>query len=401
MRAVFINHCHPEMPHVCGIRLGRFAEAMAARGHEIVLLVEAYPRDADCPTPERVAAELAVHDWSAPYILPCRPKGHLAARRARAGKGGALRRYATILKSFVADNGMFADWQDGAAANADVLAHAFKPDVIWATFGNTDNWAIAQHLAKRCGAPWVADFKDNWGAFIPDGLKLLMARRFRDAAHMTVLSETHCDEAERWFGGVKSVLYSGVESVPAPPAAASAGLKITLAGSIYDENRLGRLVWGLRDWLVAAARGNVAFTYAGNDTKTVERVSAPLEDFCERHFPGYLSLSELTTLQMQASVNIYVHNERCLFHHKALELIAAGQPILSFPDETPETRRLAGEAGAALFICADREQIADAMDVVAAGNLPPADATARAEYSWTARAKVLESVLTQVIGGPA
>ena len=82
MRAIFINHCHPEMSHVCAIRLGHFAQVMADRGHEIVLLVQAHPRDADCPSPERVAAELAAHDWSAPYVLPCSPQGFVKARRA-------------------------------------------------------------------------------------------------------------------------------------------------------------------------------------------------------------------------------------------------------------------------------------------------------------------------------
>ena len=68
MRAVFINQCHPEMPHVCSLRVGRFAEALVASGHEIILLVETYPRDAPCPSLDSVASELANHDWSKLFI---------------------------------------------------------------------------------------------------------------------------------------------------------------------------------------------------------------------------------------------------------------------------------------------------------------------------------------------
>ena len=282
MRCVFINQCHPDMPHVCGVRVGRFAEALAARGHEIVLLVEAYPKDAPCPSPERVAAEFATHDWSKPFVLPCRPVGFEKVRRVRSGKGNPLVRYATILKSFLADGGMFADWRAGAEAYFEILATAFKPDVIWSTFGNTDSWTMAQGLSERCGCPWVADFKDNWTAFVPDGLKHVMARRFADADQMTVLSESHCEEAEKWFHGVKTVLYSGVD--PSPPAAEE-GFLIFLAGSVYNENRLAQMVWGLREWMAGAGRSDIVFCYAGNDGKLVERASAPLDEFCERRFP--------------------------------------------------------------------------------------------------------------------
>lgn len=398
MRAVFVNHCHPDMPHVCGLRLGRFARAMVARGHEVVLLCQAYPEGAACPTPEQVTAGLALHDWSEPYIVGCPPIGHAAARKARAGRGNGVLRALTILKAFVADGGMFADWQAGAAPYVDALAKGFAPDVVWATFGNTDTWTLAQKLARQAGCPWVADFKDNWTAFVPDGLKHLMARRFADAAEMTVLSESHCDEADRWFGGVKSVLYSGVDPTDPGPTEA---FTVTLAGSVYNENRLAQLVWGLRDWLTAADRGPVEFRYAGNDGDLVERVTAPLAEHCERRFLGYLPVTELAALQAAAHTNIYVHNERCLFHHKALELIAAGRPILSFPDETAETRRLASEAGCALFVCADRGQVKDALDVIAQNTLPAADARVLAGYTWAARAVLLEQVLTRAAGGRA
>ena len=56
MRAVFINHCHPEIDHVCGMRAGRFAEAMVANGHKIVLLTQTLHKNNDSFPPEELEA---------------------------------------------------------------------------------------------------------------------------------------------------------------------------------------------------------------------------------------------------------------------------------------------------------------------------------------------------------
>ena len=141
----------------------------------------------------------------------------------------------------------------------------FLPDVIWATFGNTDSWVLAQKLSRLSNCPWVADFKDNWGAFLPYGLKALMANRFRDAAHMTVLSETQLHDANRWFRGQKTVLYSGVEPVSQPSL--SSGFRILLTGSIYNTEHLVELVMGLRNWLESITDG------IGDLKKTLQNIS--------------------------------------------------------------------------------------------------------------------------------
>lgn len=64
-------------------------------------------------------------------------------------------------------------------------------------------------------------------------------------------------------------------------------------------------------------------------------------------------------------------------------------------------RRLAADAGGALFVCEDRDQIADALDVIARGGFPPADPAVLAEYTWRARARVLDAALTRATGRPA
>ena len=397
MKAVFVNHCHPEMPHVCGLRLGRFASAMAGRGHRVVLICEAFPRGSACPDPAVLGDTLAGHDWAAPFVLPWPPMGHRRAAEARTGVLPAGWRHLVIGASFAFDNGMFGDWQAGAARYFPALVSDFGPDVVWSTFGNTDAWAIAQALAGRAKCPWVADFKDNWSAFLPAGFAGLMARRFGDAAQMTVLSEGHCDEADRWFNIRKTVLYSGVDAVSG--GASPAPFRILLAGSVYDGRNLARLIGGIRRWLETGRASDVEFVYAGNDGDRVADAARPLDGLCRVIVHGFIGLPDLAALQSGAAVNVYVQNDRNIFHHKCLELMAAARPVIALPDESGETRRLAGEAGCSLFVCADPDQVVDALEVIESGTLPPPDPEALDAFTWARRAETLEAVLSAAVEG--
>ena len=360
-------------------------------GHRVVLLVEAYPEDLKVPKVEELENNLAQHNWLRPFILPCRAQGSQKARRAREGKGSAISRSATILKSFLVDGGMFPDWQSGAEVYFDTLSRVFLPDVIWATFGNTDSWVLAQKLSRLSNCPWVADFKDNWGAFLPYGLKALMANRFQDAAHMTVLSETQLHDANRWFRGQKTVLYSGVEPVSQPSL--SPGFRILLTGSIYNTEHLVELVMGLRNWLEISQFKGVEFCYAGNEGPVVERISGLLKDFCHRQFLGFMPSDSLAKIQSSVALNMYVYRGSGFFHHKSLELIAAGPPILSYPGESPETRRLASSTGCKLFACESQDQVIDAMNTVASDKYCPNERSFPSQFTWKSRAKVLEDLL--------
>src|SRR5690606_21603919 len=101
--------------------------------------------------------------------------------------------------SYFLNGGVFPDWYRGALPLLGPLARDFAPDVVLATFGNTDTWRIAQRLARIAGCPWIGDVKDPWGAFVPAAVQRGTARRFADMAHMTALSAAHAADAARWF----------------------------------------------------------------------------------------------------------------------------------------------------------------------------------------------------------
>lgn len=399
MRAVLINHCHPDMAHVCGLRAGRFADAMAARGHEIVVLTQALPEQPSTCLPSDLSAVLAKHDWRRPFALSAMPAGYDWARRARTGDMVTGLRQLAIARSYLTRGGMFPDWQAGIMPYLGALATAFQPDVVWGTFGNTDTWKLCRRLAKLAGCPWVGDFKDNWSAFVPLGFQTLMAGRFADMVQMTVLSMAHCDQADRFFPRtMKAILYSGIDEIaerPPTPTPDPGAVELLLTGSVYDAAILHRLAAALGAWAAAHPDRATTLRYAGNDGGRVEAAAAKaglvMQDM------GFVSQDELHRLQAAATANVYIHNPRCLLHHKALELIAAGRPIVAFPGESEEVKALAAEVGVALFACDDGEQAGEALDMICANPPPIPSAEARRAFTWESRAAVLETVLTNAI----
>ena len=401
MKAVFINHCHPEVAHVCGLRAGRFADALAARGHQIVLVTGPGPDGEDEVPVRELPAALGRHDWGKPFRLACPPYDARPAAAAREGRLAGGVRQAVIAWSYLTMGGMFPDWQAGVGPYLPALANAFSPDVVWGTFGNTDTWKLCRHLAGLSDCPWVGDFKDNWQAFVPFGFRHLMARRLRDGAAMTVLSIAHCDQADVLFPHIrKAVVYSGVDAVGEVEAVEpGGGCELTLTGSIYDVPTLERMLAGIARWSHARKRREVTLHYAGNDAKRVR--AAAEKSGVHLRLEGYLPQARLHALQAAASANLYIYDPRCLLHHKALELIAAGRPVIAFPGETAEVKDLAAEAGTTLFACADAAALGVALDVIAGDPPPVPEAAARAGFTWAARAEVLERELAEAVRGAA
>lgn len=401
LSAVLINHCHPDTPHVCATRMTRFAEALAGLGHRIVLLTETLSADDPPPVVDSLAADLDAHDWSRPFVIACPPRGHALIRRARVGELPAGLRQAVVLGGYLFQGGMFADWGAGAAPALPELARRFRPDIVWATFGNTEAWNIARRLAALAGCPWVADLKDNWSAFLPSGLADLVSRRYRDAALMTVFSLNHCDEADRWFPQTKTVVYSGFDKLAADRGvepACGRPFRMTLTGSVYDPQALEAFVDGLYGWLTARGRGEVVFSYAGHDGAAVSAATARLDGLCRRDIHAYMPLEKLVVLQCTSTVNLYIRNPRCLFHHKVLELFAAGRSVLSFPGESREVVNLAREVSAGLFSCESGEAVAEALDIIDDNPPPPPISERLQAYSWAGQGRNLADVFDRVIG---
>lgn len=401
MRAVFVNHCHPDTPHVCAVRLREFASAMAARGHRIVLLTATLaPGDAG-DDPAALPAALAAHDWTKPFRLACQPVAAPLTERLQAHRVAPPLSKAVALWCYIAKGGVFWTWTAGSQPFWARLARDFRPDVVWATFGNVDALNIARGIAGASACPWVLDIKDPWDAFIPAPIRAAVARRYADAAALTALSESHRDGAAARFALPATVIYSGIAADrfnrAKPPD--DGVFRLLVSGSIYDARDLARLVETLAGWLQRTGRGSATeFVYAGGDHGRVAEAVARLGGACQARVLPTVGADALAALHAGASANLYIKGRATPFHHKLLELLAAGRPIICHPAETDESARIAAEVGGRLYSCADAAALDAAFDGVRAGTGGPIslDRTALSRYTWAAQAARLEDVFASV-----
>lgn len=399
MRLVFVNHCHPDTPHICGTRAARFAESCASRGHEVVLLTETLEGQYPNVRPESLVAAFAAHDWSRPFHLTCSPVGHPLLRALREGRlrGGAGKAVAAAY--YLARSGVFVDWRDGSYPYWPVLARVFRPQATWGVFGNTDALVIARGIARMAGCPWVMDVKDPWGVFIPGPIRGLIGHRFGDAAAVTALSRAHAADLASWFKRPSTVIYSGIGSemlTPMPPPRATSR-RLLLLGGLYRQSELETLISGVAAWRQSLSPDNedVEVTYAGGEgqrlAETADRLAPGLKVVC----PGYLTLAQIRLLAAESRACLYVRSHSALFQHKLFELTAMSRPIIGLPPEGDEARALVRSVGGCLWECADAAQVVDAL-TRAPYSCPP-DLDKLSEFGWDAQADRLLGLFRELV----
>lgn len=399
MRLVFVNHCHPETPHVCAVRMREFAVAMAARGHQVVLVTSSLGDRPGAGPPADVASALADHDWSRPFLLEAPPAGFAAVARARQqGIGYGIGKM-LLAASYLCGSGVNPDWRAGVRPHLSALASRFRPEVVWGTFGNTSTWVIARDIARAAGCPWVADLKDHWESFIPVPVRTLLAGRFADAVAMTAFSMEHRETVRRWFARDAAVIYSGVDPTLFRPAESAGRDIITLTGAIYRRDNLDRLIGGIRIFaenLPGPRRSGLLFRYAGHDRDVVEGAAAMLAGLVACDIRDQQPLADWASVLSGARVNCYVKSGHT-FHHKLFDLLAAGAPVLTLPPETGEADDIAIAAGGNLLGARDPVEVAGALERVF-DEPGRRNGAAADSLSWAGRAGALEAVLQQAIG---
>ncbi len=370
-RFVFVNNVHPTTPHVSGMRLSYFATAMAARGHEIVLLTGVPPNSLSIsPESKCLKATLAAHDWLTPLVVEVAPQRISSLDAVRRNAVPAVLRRSLTAWHFLRHGGVFSDWTTAAEAAGRTIATTFEPDLVWATFGNTSNLSLGQFIARHAACPWVLDIKDNWSAFVPAGLRQIMAKRFADAAGMTANAQHHLNAASPWLRPSRScVVYSGVAEVffhrpPIAPGDESAQKReVLLIGGTYSLPTLSRLLVAIRAWLVslpADARARIRFVYAGSDSVRVEAALRQTQLPCEISVAGQLPLEVVAQRVQYAFVACYLWAPFG-FHHKLLELLATGTPVVAFPGEHHESKQLAARYTSSFAVASNVGQLCQAL----------------------------------------
>ncbi len=382
-----------------------FADAMARANHQVVLLTQALSEDEEAKSGDQVASELAKHDWSTPYLLCCKPAKSFFLRKQREGKFAGLLSKSVVAGNYLRKSGVFADWVDGARSYWPLLVPKFKPQICWATFGCTDAWLIAQSVADLGNIPWVMDIKDGWDPGIPARLRGLLARRFGNAAWMTSNSNLMADNAKKWFRQEHTTVYSGIASelIDCQTTTHARGeFHMVLIGSLYHESLLQKFLGGVETWLERLSdseRSHVRLTYAGSNTRMVEQNISRFGSACRVDCRGYLAFSEFVELIRSASVNAYLWRP-ATFHHKLVELLACGRPMIAFPGEHEESKALARQVSGQLNCCPTPEALIDCLQSIWQGRMSQGtgiDKKALQSFTWDSQVQILLSAFRNVL----
>lgn len=400
MNLLLVNPVHPSTPHISAVRAWRFACELAGMGHRVVLLT-ATRSGADQIQPQAV---LDTHDWREPLVLA--PAAF--AGIAPPGRFGALRRIRTLWQ-MLRHGGYHVVWSKAAVAAVEQLAPVFRPQVMWATVGKMESAFVARRLSRSLGVPWVLDLKDNWELYVPVPLRSAMARRVSGWDAVTANAGSTGADARRWHRADPRVVYSGVDdaffraaATQAPAGGDDERFVVNLVGSLYFSDRLQELLRGIDQWsrsLSEADRGRVEVRYIGGDTAMFEQAVQATKLAVSSHAGGYVAIEQMAAAARTAAVNMYITYDGC-FHHKLLELLASGRPVMAFSKESDESRGLAAQVEGELIEPGNREGVAAALDAIHShwcSDRPrrahAADQSPSLRYSWNAQARLLEEVL--------
>ena len=399
MNILMINPVHPRTPHISAVRAWRFAQELASLEHRVVLLTAPLAGE-----PPVEIEDINRHVWNTAFVLPCASGTTDASKRGGARVFGKL---ATAVR-MLWEGGALGGWVRRSVLVAGLLGEMFEPDVVWCTFGKMEAVFAARRIATLAGRPWVLDVKDNWELYVPRGLRRLMVWRTRGWAAVTANAQFTAVKARQWQRTEPTVVYSGVDDAFYERAIAALSpttlFRINLIGSLYHRGHLCVFLKGLRRWSAGMCKtdsATIELCYMGADNAMLdEELERHPLDLAVRRF-GYVNVGELAVNCQQGAVNAYIAHSGG-FHHKLLELLACGRPLLTVPQEDDESRSLIRQADGLLIEAADEAAVEAGLAQVyrnwingfAAGVAPSMPAR---QHSWQSQAQQLETVLTAVI----
>ena len=140
-------------------------------------------------------------------------------------------------------------------------------------------------------------------------------------------------------------------------------INVSLTGGVYSDKALKELIYGVKIWfegLTDAEKSKVQITYAGHDTEVVKEVMRELNNFCKINLIGFITIEELRKIHESSIANLYI-KIYTTFHHKTIELLSAGRPVVCYPAEIEEAINIAREANVDLYSCSRPEEVARAL----------------------------------------
>ena len=176
LKVLLICHWFPLLNVIGAIRVGHFAKSLHEAGHEVRVLTADTPGDQSLPMSlptDRVIYVRARRGGELAGSLIRVPRGAAPVatsgagqQRNAVGRAPASQRWMAELKRHYYALLYFPDprapWLRRVTAIGCQLVRQWQPDIILASAPPYSGLIAAQRIARRCGAPWVADLRDLW-----------------------------------------------------------------------------------------------------------------------------------------------------------------------------------------------------------------------------------------------
>ncbi len=185
MRILIVSGYFPPFAPMSGVRAGKLAKYLLARGHDVRVLCAKnlpYPPLLPLEIPEN---KVCYADWLDVNALPKRVAGFRNRLRGTRSAGDTLGKNGAALaegKPVAGKSGLalaldrlrllytdITNWPDAqigwlpyAVADGGKLLNSWRANLIYATVPPLTGLLVARRLARRFDIPWIAEFRDLW-----------------------------------------------------------------------------------------------------------------------------------------------------------------------------------------------------------------------------------------------
>jgi hypothetical protein len=379
LKVLLICHWFPPSNVIGAIRVGHFAKSLHDAGHEVrVLTAEnsgdqslpmALPADRIIYVRARRGGELLGSIVRLPRRAAPVATSGASQQQTATGPVSLPRRRMTALKkhyyALVHIPDARAPWLRRVTAVGYRLVKQWRPDIILASAPPNSGLIVGYRIAKRCGAPWVADLRDLWAEnsyYIYPLWRLWLDRmieRFilRSAAGLITVSPIWADMLRRKYEQPVTCILNGFvsEDFPENPTGPEPDdiVSILYTGNIYGGYRDPTPLFQAIGLLTPDERRHVAVHFYGPSETDAQGVlaaaaAAGVADRVVLH--DRVSYRESLSLQQSADVLLLMQwnnlKDAGNIPAKFFEYIGARRPILFLGYEHGNLAQMIRERGA-------------------------------------------------------
>jgi Glycosyl transferase 4-like domain len=384
LKVLLISTWFPPANVIGAIRVGHFARSFHEAGHDVRVLTAQNPGDHSLPLglpSDRViyvqaprSGEMLDRFVGPPLKLvrrlvsatskPARSETAPAAQPPSSSGFTApdLRRHYYALMQF--PDG-YAPWLRRATSVGYQLVSKWRPDIILASAPPNSGLIVGQRLAKRCGAPWIADLRDLWAenSYYAHPVwrlwidQLVERSVLRSAAGLITVSPIWADMLRRKYEQPVACILNGFvsEDFPENPTGPEPGeiVSILYTGNIYAGYRDPAPLFQAIGLLTQDERRHIAVHFYGpgkTDAPGVLAVAAAAGVTDRVFLHDRVSYRESLSLQQSADVLLLLQwndiKDAGNIPAKFFEYIGARRPILMLGYEHGNLAQMIRERGA-------------------------------------------------------